>query len=360
MNTPSRLQEVTLEEIPNMTSNTIEELRRLNINSVYQLAVQSPLGLASEYGNTSLDLNSASAIIANARKILVEHEVLEKEFLTADQMLDKRNKIIRYATGSHRFDALLNGGFESQSITELVGEFGSGKSQICHTLCVAANKIIESSRAVDHTNDGDEDEDEDERAATGNVIFIDTENTFRSERAYQIAEQNGLDPLAVLKTIYHYNVYNSEELELVIDNLDKFIEQYNAKLVIVDSIISLHRAEFSGHGTLAERQQRLGKMLNKLRRYADIYNVAVVVTNQVVNYADDSHPGFDYMKAAGGNVVAHGSTYRIFLRKSGKNRVATIEDSPYQPYHRVKFSISESGIQDATSYSIQEGGDPAW
>jgi DNA repair protein RadA len=360
MNTPSRLQEVTLEEIPNITSNMIEELRRLNINSVYQLAVQSPLGLASEYGNTSLDLNSASAIIASARKILIEHEVLEKEFSTADQMLDKRNKVIRYATGSHRFDALLNGGFESQSITELVGEFGSGKSQICHMLCVAANKIIETSGAVDRTNDGDINKNKNKRAATGNVIFIDTENTFRSERAYQIAEQNGLDPLAVLKTIYHYNVYNSEELELVIDNLDKFIEQYNAKLVIVDSIISLHRAEFSGRETLAERQQRLGKMLNKLRRYADIYNIAVVVTNQVVNYADNSHPGFDYMRAAGGNVVAHGSTYRIFLRKSGKNRVATIEDSPYQPYHRVKFSISESGIQDANSCSIQEGGDPAW
>ena len=56
------------------------------------------------------------------------------------------------------------------------------------------------------------------------------------------------------------------------------------------------------------------------------------------------------MKAAGGNIVAHGSTYRIFLRKAGKNRVAIMEDSPSQPYQRVKFSISQNGIQDATSY----------
>lgn len=97
--------------------------------------------------------------------------------------------------------------------------------------------------------------DKNKCSITGSIIYVDTENTFRSERVYQIAEQNGLDPLAVLETIYHCNVFNSEELESIIDNLDKFIEQYNAKLVIVDSIISLHRAELSGRGTLAERQQ---------------------------------------------------------------------------------------------------------
>ncbi|HZD36042.1 MAG TPA: DNA repair and recombination protein RadA [Nitrososphaeraceae archaeon] len=344
---------MTLEEIPNITSDMIEKLRKLNIESVYQLAVQSPFELSSRYEDTSLDFNSASVIIANARKILTEHEVLGKEFSTADQVLDKRNNIIRYATGSDKFDSFLNGGFESQSITELVGEFGSGKSQICHTLCIAANKLME----ISPHNDA---EKSNKHSTSGNIIFIDTENTFRAERAYQIAEQKGLDPLTVLNTIYHCNVFNSEELESIIDNLDKFIEQYNAKLVIIDSIISLHRAEFSGRGTLAERQQRLGKTLNKLRRIADIYNIAVVITNQVVSYADSSHPGFDYMKAAGGNIVAHGSTYRIFLRKSGKNRIATIEDSPYQPYQRMKFYISENGIQDAISYKTQEESDSSW
>jgi DNA repair protein RadA len=100
-------------------------------------------------------------------------------------------------------------------------------------------------------------------------------------------------------------------------------------------------------------------MLNKLRRYADVYNIAVVITNQVVSYPDGAHPGFDSTKAAGGNIVAHGSTYRIFLRKSGKNRLATMFDSPSHPYKHVKFSISESGIQDAVSYK-NDGSDSGW
>jgi DNA repair protein RadA len=78
-----------------------------------------------------------------------------------------------------------------------------------------------------------------------------------------------------------------------------------------------------------------------------------------VSYPDGSHPGFDSMKAAGGNIVGHGSTYRIFLRKSGKNRVATMFDSPSQLYQHIKFSISESGIQDAASYRTEES-DSGW
>ena len=248
----------------------------------------------------------------------------------------------------------LNGGFETQAITEIAGEFGSGKSQICHALCVAANNLVENNKL--------DDDDENKQSAAETIIFIDTENTFRVDRVYQIAEQNGFDPLTILQKIYHCKIFNSEELESVINNLDKSIEQYNAKLVIVDSIISLHRAEFSGRETIAERQQRLGKMLNKLRRYADIYNIAVVITNQVVSYTDNSQFGSDYIKPAGGNIMGHSSTYRIFLKRSGKNRIATMFDSPYHPNQQTKFAISDDGIRNATSYKSPEndGGDSAW
>jgi DNA repair protein RadA len=341
----SRLKEVSMNKIPDITSDMIGKLKKLDIDSVYQLAVQNPIELASEYEDASLNVESASILISNARKILIENDVLGSEFFTADEFLERRNKLSRYATGSESFDSFLSGGFETQAITELAGEFGSGKSQICHTLCVAANQLRENERQNSDRH-------------SGNIIFIDSESTFRADRVYQIAEQRGLDPFPILEKIFHCKVYSSEHLESVIDDLDKSIEQYNAKIVIIDSIISLHRAEFSGRGTLAERQQRLGKMLNKLRRYADIYNIAVVITNQVVSYPDGSS-GFDYMKAAGGNIMGHGTTYRIFLRKSGKNRVATMEDSPYQPYQRVKFSIADNGIQDANFYKSEES-DSSW
>jgi DNA repair protein RadA len=264
MHTSSTVYE-SLEYIRDITSDTLEKLRKLRIESVSQLAVQTPRELAIEINdnddNTLFDIDSASKIVANARKLLIEHGVLSKEFSSADDLLEKRSKISRYATGSDKFDAFLDGGFETQAITEIAGEFGSGKSQICHTLCVAANTLLENNSLSDSAKDGDENKDT-EQLAPPSIIFIDTENTFRADRVFQTAEQKGLNPETILTRIYYCRIYNSLELELIINNLGRSIEQYNAKLVIVDSIISLHRVEFSGRETLAERQQRRRHFMN--------------------------------------------------------------------------------------------------
>lgn len=133
-----------MEEIPDITSDMIEHLRRRHIDSVYQLAVQTPIELALKmYDDDSkvvVDIKSVSILIANARKVLTENGNLSKEFSTADEMRESRKKISRYTTGSEKFDAFLNDGFESQSITELAGEFGSGKAQICHREIASARR----------------------------------------------------------------------------------------------------------------------------------------------------------------------------------------------------------------------------
>jgi DNA repair protein RadA len=139
-------------------------------------------------------------------------------------------------------------------------------------------------------------------------------------------------------------VYNSSHLELIIKNLGKYVDDFKAKLVVIDSVISLHRAEFAGRGTLADRQQRLNTMLHKIIRLAEIYNIAVVITNQVQS-SPDTFFG-DPTKAAGGNVLGHASTYRIYLRKSGENRIAKMIDSPYHPYSDARFTVNERGTDD--------------
>ena len=141
---------------------------------------------------------------------------------------------------------------------------------------------------------------------------------------------------------------HSAHLEYVIANLGKYIEQYKANLVIVDSVISLHRAEYTGRETLADRQQRLNILLHKLVRLTEVYNIAIVVTNQVQSMPDNSfgNSSFDPVRLAGGNIMAHASTYRIFLKKAGRNRIAIMLDSPSHAYSQVKFAISEIGIQD--------------
>ncbi|MGA9149596.1 MAG: DNA repair and recombination protein RadA [Candidatus Nitrosopolaris sp.] len=243
----------------------ITKLKMAGIESVFDLAISIPHQLTDISGGmlTGTDEQVALELVTKAKKVLVDSGLLYKDFSTAQDILERRRNLLRCTTGSTKLDSFLKGGMETQAITEIAGEFGSGKSQICYTLCVTANMPI------------------DKKGLGGNVIFIDTENTFRSERIFQIAEHRGIpEPDEILRRIYVCKIYNTSHLEMVIQDLGKSIEDYHAKLVIVDSIIALHRAEFTGRGTLAERQQRLNIMLHKLNRLAEVHNIAVVVTNQ--------------------------------------------------------------------------------
>ncbi|MGA7900429.1 MAG: DNA repair and recombination protein RadA [Nitrososphaeraceae archaeon] len=315
--------DLEIQDIEGIGPTTAKKLKEAGIISVMDLAVTSADELAVEI-NASKD--SAAAFIMAAQKLLRDSNVLEKEFITADVALEKRRSMLRCSTGSKVLDELLLGGIETQAVTEFYGEFGSGKSQICHTLCAIARQPTE---AV---------------GLDSNVIYIDTEGTFRPERLNQIARARGFDPTYVLKSVAVCKVYNSSHLELIIKDLGKYINDFKAKLIIIDSIISLHRAEFSGRGTLADRQQRLNSILHKLIRLSEIYNVAIVITNQVQS-SPDTFFG-DPTKAAGGNVLGHASTYRIYLRKSGENRIAKMIDSPYHPYSDARFTVNERGTDD--------------
>jgi DNA repair protein RadA len=315
--------DLEIQDIEGIGPTTAKKLKEAGIVSPLDLAVKSAEELTTDI---NISKESAATFVIAAQKLLRNYRVIEKDFVTADAALAKRKVMHRCSTGCKALDDLLLGGIETQAVTEFYGEFGSGKSQICHTLCVTARQPTSSV------------------GLGGGVIYIDTEGTFRPERVQEIAIARGLDHIEVLRTVSVCKIYNSSHLELIVKDLGRYISDFKAKLVIIDGIISLHRAEFAGRGTLADRQQRLNGMMHKLIRLAEIFNIAVVITNQV-QASPDTFFG-DPTKAAGGNIVAHSSTYRIYLRKSGENRVARIMDSPYHPYSDTRFTLNEKGTDD--------------
>jgi DNA repair protein RadA len=223
-------------------------------------------------------------------------------FVPALEILDMRQHMIKCTTGSQELNRILGGGIETGAITELIGEFGSGKTQICFTLAVTAQQPVE---------DGGFD---------GNVCVIDTEGTFMPERIMQIAEERGLDSTKVLEKILIARAYNSEHQIILINSLPELVEKSGIKLVIMDSMIGHFRGEYIGRGTLAERQQKLGSCLSKLLRVAEAFNISVVLTNQVMATPDTMYG--DPNKPTGGHVMAHACTHRVFLRK-GSGKVCT-------------------------------------
>ena len=233
----------------------------------------------------------------------------------------------RCTTGSKKLDEALGGGVETQALTEFIGEYGSGKTQICLMLSVTAQLPFE---------DGGLD---------GNVAFIDTEGTFMPERIYQIASAREMDPQTVANNILVARAYNSSHQCLLIDRLFTLVPENNIKLVIIDSMISHFRGEYVGRESLADRQQKLNQYLHKLIRLSEAYNIAVILTNQV--QANPTAFFGDPNRPAGGNIMAHACTHRVFLRKGSKGiRIARVIDSPYLPEVPVRFMITDKGIED--------------
>jgi DNA repair protein RadA len=232
----------------------------------------------------------------------------------------------RLTTGCSSLDRLLDGGVETQSITEFYGEFGTGKSQICQQLCVTA-QLPEEQGGLD-----------------GSALYIDTENTFRPERVMQIAPRFGIDPQEALKGIIYAEAYTSNHQTVLLENADEVIKENHVRLIIVDSVVSHFRSEYLGREMLAPRQQQLNKHLHKLIRLSRAFNAAAVITNQVMAQPDVFFA--KVVQPVGGHIMGHMSHSRIFLRKGRNNvRIAKLTASPYLPEGEAPLRITEQGIE---------------
>ncbi len=311
--------EPSVEDLPGVGPATAEKLREAGFEDLLAIAVLSPPELAEQ---AELGEAVSSKIIAGAKKL-----ANIGGFVSGKALLDRRKRVQKLTSGTSSLDELLGGGFETQAIVEVYGEFGSGKTQVGHQLAV--NTIL----------------NEKEGGLNGEVFYIDTEDTFRPERIAQMAEAVGLKPQGVLDRIHVARAYNSAHQILLVDEIKKMSKNLDVKLIIVDSLTSHFRAEYIGRGMLATRQQKLNRHMKELKQLADIQNAIVLVTNQVQSKPDAMWG--DPTRAVGGHIVGHASTFRLYLRKSkGGRRIARLVDSPNLPEGEAVFTVTSEGLRD--------------
>lgn len=313
-------KEHKLTDIPGIGPGIAAKLESAGVFDLMGLAVMSPSALA--------DLAGVGEGVAR-KAILAARNMMKLGFIDGSEFEQRRKDVVYITTGSQNFNALLGGrGVESRAITEAYGAFGSGKTQLGLSLCVNVQLPVEQG------------------GANGKAVFIDTEGTFRPERIKQIAQGIGANPESVLKNILVARAFNSDHQILLLDKIGELIKAGEPiKVVIIDSLTAHFRAEFSGRGQLADRQQKLNKYLHNLMKLAEQHNIAVYVTNQVM--ANPAMMFGDPTTAIGGNIVGHASTYRIYLRR-GKagSRVAKMIDSPNLPDHEAQFWVTSKGVGD--------------
>lgn len=251
-------------------------------------------------------------------------------FQTAAQELQRREEIIMISTGSSALDELLQGGIETGSLTEIFGEFRTGKTQLCHTLCVTCQLPL------------------DQGGGEGKAMYIDTEGCFRPNRLVAIAERYGVSPEGVLDNVVFARAHNSEQQMELLKQAAALMSEDRFVLLIVDSATALFRTDYVGRGELSERQAQLGQFLRQLQRLASEFGLAVVLSNQVVANPDGMSFAKDASKPIGGNIIAHASHTRLKLRKSrGENRICQVYDSPSIPESECTFALGTTGIEDA-------------
>ena len=314
---------IKIEELlnyPGIGRATLRKLSKIGIEYIHELTLFNPEEIM-ELAN--IDIEKACQIIRLARKVAGK----KAKVLNALEYERVMNSREQFTTGVKSIDKLVKGGIAVWDIYEFAGEYGSGKTQLCHQLAVTVQLSKEKGGLV------------------GKAVYIDTEGTFSPSRIRDIASGFKLNEEEVLRNILVYRPINVAELEeLVVEEL-KSIFDLNIKLVIIDSIIALYRAEFKGREWLARRQQRINYLIDWLKRYANTYDIAVVYTNQVL-----SQPvpwGIAYKIPAGGNIMAHAATHRFLLRRSQDKWVIECIDSPrIARGSSASFRITERGLED--------------
>jgi len=317
-----------LDQVKGINSRQIKLLQENGISTAEALAMSPHSTVATIDG---LGDKTAKKLIWNARNALGM-----TDFTPAAKIDDN---VEYFTTGSAELNRILGGGFQTGKLTEVYGPFKSGKTALAHTISVTV-QLPEKKGGIN-----------------GAVAYVDTENTFSKEKIKRIAKRFELNPKDVLSKIFHARIYSSDHQAQMIQKAESLCKTRGVRLIIIDSLMALLRAEYIGIGKLAPRQAVLNNMIHGLSRVAETYNCAVLLTNQVATRMMGMFSGDD---AIGGNIVAHGCHFRVMFKTKGFSsnnslkRRAVIVDAPDLPPEECEFFITGTGVADTDKCELPE------
>jgi DNA repair protein RadA len=314
--------DLSITQIKGIGEKTSEKLNNFGVISLYDICVRGAKEISEI---TGVDKSTASNWVFKSQKILEDNNLVRPTDMTTKDLLTYHSNLPRLKTHCTEIDNLFGGGLVPESVYEIYGEFGSGKTQFCLSLtaeCLAKDEKI---------------------------IWIDCEDTFRPNRLVEIMVARGLVPEASvaidkLDNIKYFHCPTTEQMLGVVNSLSKMLLEFRPRLVVLDGAIGQFREEYLGRGTLSERQNEIARLMTHIKNISYYFRCTVLFTNQV--QSDPSVMFGDPIKPIGGNVVAHASTYRIYFKKSGKNRLAKMIDSPEHKNREASYILNEKGIDN--------------
>lgn len=329
---PMDIKSFKLINLDGIGSKTVEKLATIGVTNPIDFIVRGQT--LTEY----MDKDVLESSLARVYRQLTEAGVLPRtDSLSA--LLAWRAKKIYFETGSSRLNMmlpkteyyidngvkrsrLLEGGVESQTVTEVYGEEGAGKTQFClTTMVLAMDKGM-------------------------NVYFVDCEGTLDIDRITKIAESRGIVPDEAFFSHLIYDLaLDTYNINRISHNFVSKVIDNDIKLIIVDGALGQYRLEYSqGRGELKTRQDDIKPFLNGIKQLSFYLNIGLLITNQVMG----NPSGFgDVVKPVGGYVVSHLPQRIIMFVKGARNkRIAKLKKSAKSDTYEEEFYITDEGVSD--------------
>lgn len=307
----------TVSELEGVGKVTAEKLEAAGFDTVEMLAV----AIVEQLKALDIEEKQARKIIAAAK----QQTNLGLEFKTAEQVLKEHEARWRLSTHVKSLDAILGGGLESTTVNTIHGAYGSGKSQTSHwvTACLLADD------------------------KTAQVLFVDTENSFRPERLkHFLATLGGSDE--DLKRVISIEARNSAMQRIIIDHVGKRIKDNRVKLLIIDSATAHFRSEYINRDQLSPRQQTLNSHLQVVSKLTRMFDLVTLLTNQEVAVPTVGYGGAATSRPVAGNIFGHRGFMNLGIWRpdnpTSEMRIITIEKHPSLPPRRQEITLTEQGF----------------
>ena len=320
----------------NINQKDIQKLKDIGINTIQELYMTRRKNLLNIKGFTEKKIKN---IFNEANKI----ETYGLFQNASAFMKERNNNIFKISTSSHGFDNILGGGIESSSITEIIGEKNTYKTDFLHILCVNSQKNFLGNK----------------------IIFIDLDNTFNQKKIADFSKELNLKKKKVLENIFLIN--DIEDYEQLLQKLNEISEKMKKGefcLLIIESLISLFQkiykdkilsnSQINQFEIKMDIESKLGQILRKLKNIAFLFNISVVIT-RTINTNDN-----DNEKLGNGNdndlllfdpnidiILGNECVTRIKFKKLKNGKIKCfILNSPILAENNCKFIINEKGIID--------------
>ncbi|MCK4779919.1 MAG: hypothetical protein KAT57_07025 [Candidatus Lokiarchaeota archaeon] len=262
-----------------------------------------------------------------------KHQVIKLQNIH-DTLEINRNKLYILASGAKNFDDTIGGGFYKGNKYLIFGANKTGKTQLCHQLCVQAfiqfSKIVNNSKIKNKQF----------------VFYFDTENTFRPERIKELILKYDVNYNKILKNILVSKIMSNSAFLLSLKELEKFLEKNTITILIIDSINNYYNSDLANKSISVNKAKeiflRILALINKLTLE---YSLITITTAQVTLNLNKDSPL--RVLPVGNSILNHFFSEYVYLDyKEQDKRYVQLVNSINLPEKRLLYKITSSGIQD--------------